>query len=70
MTGLFKHHTAAQGRGFRGKRGANGTVLNQFAELLAEGMSPADAAERMGKRREYGNTLLQRIRQQLGPQAR
>lgn len=48
--------------------------LNEFAELISrddeEGpLSPADAAERMGLPRHSGNGMMQRLRQQMGPQA-
>lgn len=52
------------------RRNRASPVLDEFAELLAEGVAPNDAAARMGKPREHGQALLQRIRIKLGPQAR
>jgi hypothetical protein len=46
-----------------------GPQIEQFAELLAEGVAPQDAAEQMGLRRGYGQNLLCKIRKRLGPQA-
>ncbi len=45
------------------------TSEDQFAEYLAQGLSPQDAAERMGLRRGMGNAKIQRLRQRLGWQA-
>jgi transposase len=44
--------------------------LDQFAEYLAEGYSVPDAARMVGVGPAYGNSLLQRIRKRLGPQAK
>jgi hypothetical protein len=44
-------------------------VLDQFAELLSEGMTVRQAANRMGYEYDYGNAMLQRIRRKLGKQA-
>lgn len=41
-----------------------------FAEHLANGLSPREAAKAMGRGQDYGNALMQRIRKRLGPQAR
>jgi hypothetical protein len=43
--------------------------LDQFAEHLADGLTPTQAAHRMGKTGAYGNSMLQRLRGLLGPQA-
>jgi len=45
-------------------------VLDRFADLLAAGVDPRHAAVRMGYSSRYGNNLLMRIREKLGPQAR
>lgn len=45
------------------------TQMNTFAELLSEGLSVRQAANRMGYGYEYGNAMLQRIRRKLGSQA-
>lgn len=44
--------------------------LDDFAELLAEGATPAQAAVAMGYVPDYGRVLLQRIRNKLGWQAK
>lgn len=52
--------------------------IDRFAELIAEhdiatgdrGGDPRKAARRMGLDPARGNSLLQRLRQDLGPQAR
>lgn len=46
------------------------TKLDEFAEYLAEGYSPADAARIVYGTSGCGNSMLQRIRRRLGPQAR
>lgn len=43
------------------------TMEMRFAELLAEGVPTKEAGERIGCAR--GNSMLQRIRDKLGPQA-
>jgi hypothetical protein len=43
--------------------------LDDFAELLAEGASPAEAAVKLGHMPHYGRVLLARICKRLGPQA-
>jgi len=43
---------------------------DQFAEHLANGLTPRQAAERMGGDTEYGNRMMQRIRKEMGWQAR
>jgi len=43
--------------------------LNDFAEFLANGYTPTQAARCLGCDRHYGNAMLQRIRKQLGRQA-
>lgn len=43
--------------------------LHQFAEMLANGLTPTQAAKRMGKSSAYGNAMVQKIRAKLGPQA-
>ena len=45
-------------------------VLDEFAELLAEGVEPRDAAERMGRHRKCGDMMLVRLRRVMGEQAR
>lgn len=50
--------------------------LDRFADLICGGddeanaLSPQEAAERMGYSRAYGNAMMQRLREKLGPQAR
>lgn len=44
--------------------------LDCFAELIAEGASPRDAAEKLGKPRNYGDQMMVRLRKAMGPQAR
>lgn len=44
--------------------------LDRFAGLLAEGASPRDAAEAMGRPRAHGDMMLVRLRRKLGWQAR
>lgn len=41
-----------------------------FAEHLAAGLTPVEAARAMGRGQDYGNAIMQRIRKRLGPQAR
>jgi pilus assembly protein TadC len=73
-TGLFTHRSHNQGRSFavyraqqrRERRDEASARLDAFAELLAEGMEPADAAVRVGCSKGYGRTMLQRIVTQLG----
>jgi len=43
--------------------------LDQFAEHLANGLSPSNAARAVGWQPSHGNSMLQRIRKRLGPQA-
>lgn len=43
--------------------------LDLFAECLAEGCSPVEAAATVYGTKTVGNAMLQRIRQRLGPQA-
>lgn len=43
--------------------------MDEFAELLAEGRTPAQAAREMGFLPSYGNAMLQRLRAKMGPQA-
>lgn len=43
---------------------------HQFAEYLSQGLTVAQAAQRMGRDYNYGNAMLQRIRKKLGEQAR
>lgn len=42
---------------------------SRFAELLAEGFTVQQAAERLGKTAKQGNAILQTIRARLGSQA-
>lgn len=44
-------------------------VLDAFADLIAEGVSPPDAAEQMGLCRQRGKLMLKRLRKRLGLQA-
>lgn len=44
--------------------------LDAFAELLAEEVSPRDAAEKLGLPRECGDQMMVRLRHRLGDQAR
>ena len=43
--------------------------LDRFAELLAREITPPNAAEMMGHRREYGRVMLRKICKRLGAQA-
>jgi hypothetical protein len=43
--------------------------MDIFAEHLANGLSPGDAAVAMGRPREKGHVYLNRLRKRLGPQA-
>ena len=69
-TGLFP---AAPGRGLT-LRNRNRVLrkkkLDAFAELLAEGKAPGEAAVILGHLPSYGPILLKRICERLGPQAR
>jgi DNA-binding CsgD family transcriptional regulator len=51
-------------------RPARFTRTDEFAELLAEGASLAEAGTRMGMSRAYADMVLYRIRKRLGGQAR
>jgi transposase len=44
--------------------------LDRFADLLAEGMPPKEAAVRLGAHPNTGNKWLREICERLGPQAR
>lgn len=46
------------------------TKLDLFAEYLAEGYTPAQASLYVYGTATCGNSMLQRIRKRLGPQAR
>lgn len=46
------------------------STIEQFAEHLSNGLTVPEASRAMGIYPGYGNSLLQRIRKQLGPQAR
>jgi hypothetical protein len=53
-----------------GKRKVRGTrVIDRFAEALAECGDVPAAAERIGIKRSYANSLFALIRKQLGEQA-
>jgi hypothetical protein len=53
-----------------GQSPANGlSKLDRFAELLAEGWEVNSAAQAVYGTRTIGNSMLQRIRKRLGPQA-
>jgi hypothetical protein len=45
------------------------TRLDQFADLMADGLSIPDACERMAIKRGRGDTFLWRLRRDLGAQA-
>lgn len=45
-------------------------LLDQVAEMLADGLSTAEIAQRLGKTPAQTNACVQRIRQALGSQAR
>lgn len=55
-------------RGNKDKRQAM-PRLDQFAEMLANEITPYEAARRMGLEVESGKVMLRRLRQLLGPQA-
>ncbi|MBO9380431.1 hypothetical protein GG804_27075 [Sphingomonas histidinilytica] len=44
-------------------------LLWNFAGLVADGISPADAGIRLGKSAAYGRVLMQRLCKIMGPQA-
>jgi len=44
-------------------------VLDAFADLLADGVAPREAADQLGYRRAYATCLLHKICRRLGPQA-
>jgi hypothetical protein len=44
--------------------------LDRFAEYLANGLSVPEAARAVGWQASHGNSMLQRIRKQLGAQAK
>ena len=44
--------------------------LDQFAEHIANGLTPYQAAKRMGKDHCYGNAMMQKLRKKMGDQAR
>lgn len=46
------------------------TRLDQFAEHLANGLTVPEASKKMGIYSGAGNSLMQKIRKALGPQAR
>ena len=48
---------------------AQTAVRDQFADMLAEGARPEDAATAMGFVPQYGRVLLAKIRKGLGRQA-
>jgi hypothetical protein len=65
--GLFTHCGHNQGRAFHVHRVRDGKrKLNEFAEMLAEGVAPADAAVELGHTPPYGRVLLQRLIKGLG----
>jgi hypothetical protein len=43
--------------------------IDQFAELLSQGLEPWECAEKMGLKRTSGRVYLATIRKRLGPQA-
>ena len=43
--------------------------VNAFADLLADGIEPGEAARRLGFRESWGRSVLTQIRRGLGPQA-
>lgn len=45
------------------------SLIDRFAEHLAECGNVAIASRRVGVSSAYGNAMLQRIRKRLGPQA-
>lgn len=51
-----------------GKKGVTPS-LDRFADLLAEGLSPADAAVAMGRARRSGQEMMTRLRRKMGWQA-
>lgn len=46
------------------------TKIDQFAEMVANGLTPTQAANRMGKDAAYGNAMMQKLRKIMGGQAR
>lgn len=45
------------------------TQTDRFCDLLADGCTVREAAQRMGIRDDYAKSMLQRVRRRLGPQA-
>ena len=45
------------------------TRIDRLADCLADGMTIAQAAERLGVTAPYANAMLQRMRRRLGAQA-
>lgn len=77
MTGLFANIRHNQGSTiYQAQRRKSGPPSRKaerelrFADLIAEGIHPEDAAVRMGLCRSYGRLMLTSIRRQLGWQAR
>ena len=66
-TGLFANRGHNQGRSFAVHRARQRRrKLDDFAEMLAEGSAPHEAAEALGHQASYGRTLFQRIVKGLG----
>lgn len=69
-TGLFMHRSHSRGRAFAIHREREAKrELNEFAEMLAEEVSPAAASIRLGHTAKFGNVLLGRLMKAVGSQA-
>lgn len=44
-------------------------TLDRFAELIAEGATPGDAAVKLGLQRGNGGKLMRKLRDEMGEQA-
>lgn len=52
------------------KRKQHARMVNDFADLLADGLSARLAAQELGMKPSWGNSTLAHIRRGLGDQAR
>lgn len=50
-------------------RAAHAEKVDQFADMLAEGLSVPEASRRLGQHQSWGKNVLQAMRRRLGPQA-
>jgi len=70
VTGLFAHKGHNRGRPFAVWRAQEAKrKLDAFADHLADGKTPAQAAILLGNTPAYGKVLLGKLRKRLGWQA-